>query len=390
MGFDKDARAGYRAGQAAQPSVGPTACPGPVPLETLFRRRETFPVRCGNVVIGGDGPVSIQTMTKTDTRDAEATLSQVNRCVEAGADIVRVAVPDMEAAQALRQVKEGAKCPIVADIHFDYRLAIEALKAGADKVRINPGNIGGMDNLLKVAREASERGAAIRIGVNSGSVEKEILAKYGGPTPEALVESAERSIRFLEDHGVGNIVISLKSSSVRATVSAYLLMAERTRWPFHIGITEAGPGLSGAVKSAAGIASLLTLGLGDTVRVSLTGSPIEEVRTAREILQALEIKSFGPEIISCPTCGRTQVNLIPLAEEIAERLKDIRVPLKVAVMGCPVNGPGEAREADVGVACGRDGGILFKRGKVLGRVSEAEIVNALVRLARETVRKPEV
>jgi (E)-4-hydroxy-3-methylbut-2-enyl-diphosphate synthase len=343
-------------------------------------------VRCGSVTIGGGAPVSVQTMTKTDTRDVEATLAQVNRCADAGADIVRIAVPDMEAAQALQRIKKAARCPIVADIHFDHNLAIAAVQAGADKIRINPGNIGGRENLLKVAQAAKDRGAAIRVGVNAGSLEKDVLEKHGGPAPEALVESAQRSLAFLEDNGMGDFVISLKSSSVRATVKAYALMAEKTRWPFHIGITEAGPGMSGVVKSAVGISSLLTLGLGDTLRVSLTGSPLEEVKAARNILQALEAAFFGPEIISCPTCGRTQVNLIPVAEEVAERLKDMRTHLKVAIMGCPVNGPGEAKEADVGVACGRDGGILFKRGKVLGRVPEGEIVDALVRLAREAAK----
>lgn len=354
--------------------------------ERLFRRRKTHAVRCGDVIIGGGSPVSVQTMTKTDTRDVAATLAQVNQCAEAGADIVRVAVPDMDAVEALKKIKAGAKCPIVADIHFDYNLAVASMRAGADKVRVNPGNIGGRENLLKVAREAKERGAAIRVGVNSGSLEKDILEKYGGPEPEALVESARRSLEFLEDHGIGDLVISLKSSSVKATVKAYALMAGETRWPFHIGITEAGPGMGGVIKSAVGISSLLTLGLGDTVRVSLTGSPLEEVKVAREILQAAEAAVFGPEIISCPTCGRTQVNLIPVAEAVAERLKDMRAHLKVAIMGCPVNGPGEAREADVGVACGRDGGILFRHGKVLGRVPEAEIVDALVRLAREAAK----
>jgi (E)-4-hydroxy-3-methylbut-2-enyl-diphosphate synthase len=362
---------------------GSSGCPL---AERLFRRRETHPVRCGDVIIGGDGPVSVQTMTKTDTRDAGATLAQVNECARAGADVVRVAVPDAEAAEALRKIKSGAECPIVADIHFDYGLAIAAIEAGADKIRMNPGNIGGPQKLLAVAERARERGTAIRIGINGGSVERDILEKHGGPVPEALVESAERALHLLEDNGHENLVVSLKSSSVRATVKAYVLMAARTRWPFHIGITEAGPGTDGLVKSAVGISSLLTLGLGDTLRVSLTGSPLLEVKAGRDILQAAEVSFFGPQIISCPTCGRTQVNLIPLAEGVAARLRDIRAPLKVAIMGCPVNGPGEAKEADVGIACGRDGGILFKQGKVLGRVPEAEIVDALVRLARDAAK----
>lgn len=349
----------------------------------LFERRETTSVRCGNVIIGGTSPISVQTMTKTDTRDAKATLDQVNRCAEAGADIVRVAVPDKEAAEAIKTIKAGAKCPIVADIHFDFNLAILALEMGADKVRVNPGNLGGPERLLAVARKAEERGASVRIGINGGSLEKDILAKHGSPTPEALVESAARSVRFLEDRRVSGIVVSLKSSSVKDTVRSYALMARETRWPFHIGITEAGPGVNGIIKSAAGISSLLTLGLGDTIRVSLTGSPLDEVEAARSILRSMGCRRLGPEIISCPTCGRTQVNLIPVAEAVTKRLKHMRVPLKVAIMGCPVNGPGEAREADVGVACGRDGGILFAHGKVLGRVPEGEMVEALVRLAQE-------
>jgi (E)-4-hydroxy-3-methylbut-2-enyl-diphosphate synthase len=387
MDRERSAHREHPSGQASASTSSEYGGSPECPLsERVFRRRETHAVRCGNVVIGGGSPVSVQTMTKTDTRDVLATLAQVNQCADAGADIVRVAVPDMEAAEALRRIKAGAKCPIVADIHFDHNLAVAAIKAGADKIRINPGNIGGQERLLKVAREAKERGAAIRVGVNAGSLEREILERYGGPIPEALVESAQRSLEFLEEHGIGDLVVSLKSSSVRATVKAYVLMAEKTRWPFHIGITEAGPGTGGVVKSAVGISSLLTLGLGDTLRVSLTGSPLEEVKTARSILQAAEAAVLGPDIISCPTCGRTQVNLIAVAEEVAERHKDIRTHLKVAIMGCPVNGPGEAKEADVGVACGRDGGILFRRGNVLGRVPEGEIVDALVRLAREAAK----
>ncbi len=352
-----------------------------------FVRRDTEPVRCGQIMIGGGAPISIQTMTKTDTRDAAATIEEIKRAVDAGAEIVRVAVPDAQAAEALTEIKRGTSCPIVADIHFDYRLAIASIEAGADKVRINPGNLGGMDNLLLVAESAAERGAAMRVGVNSGSVEKDLLDKHGGPTPLALVESACRSLDFLHSHGIGGIVISLKSSNVKDTVEAYSLMAERTRWPFHVGITEAGPGLQGIVKSAAGISSLLALGLGDTVRVSLTGDPVEEVAAARDILQAVSARQFGPELISCPTCGRTQVNLIPIAKQVQEKIRHIDVPIKVAVMGCPVNGPGEAREADVGVACGRDGGILFSHGRVLGRVSQEDIVESLWRLVSEEIER---
>jgi len=348
-----------------------------------FQRRTTREVRCGSVTIGGGAPISIQTMTKTDTRDPVATVEQVNQLVDAGAEIVRVAIPDMEAAQALHRIVKAARCPIVADIHFDYRLAIASIEAGAAKVRINPGNLGSADKLLAVAAAAKERGAAMRVGVNGGSLEKDLLGKHGGPTPEALVESAARSIDLLRGNGFEDIVISLKSSSVKDTVKAYSLMAEETDLPFHIGITEAGPGYSGAIKSAAGISALLTLGLGDTVRVSLTGDPVEEVQAAKEILQAAGVRRFRPEIISCPTCGRTQVDFIPIAKEVERRLVALDVPIRVAVMGCPVNGPGEAKEADAGVACGRDGGILFSHGKVLGRVEQEEIVESLMRLVEE-------
>lgn len=356
--------------------------------EGLFKRRETVPVRCGEVTIGGGAPVSVQTMTKTDTRDAASTVNQIREAVDEGALIVRVAVPDAEAAAAVGEIVKRAGCPIVADIHFDYNLAVACIENGAAKVRVNPGNIGGPEKLLIVARKARERGAAIRIGINGGSLEKDILAAHGGPTPEALVESAKRAVACLEDNGIGGIVLSLKSSSVRDTIRAYTLMARETRWPFHVGVTEAGPGLPGIVKSAAGISTLLALGIGDTVRVSLTGAPVEEVRVGKEILQAMGVACFGPELVSCPTCGRTQVDLILIAAQVAERLKGIHAPVKVAVMGCPVNGPGEAKEADAGIACGRDGGILFSHGHVLGRVPQAEIVEALMKLVREEAGKP--
>jgi len=351
--------------------------------DELFVRRKTVAVRCGEVTIGGGAPVTIQTMTKTDTRDIAATVRQIGEAVDEGAAIVRVAIPDAEAAEALKEIKERTRCPIVADIHFDYRLAIRCVENGADKVRVNPGNIGGPERLLQVARRARERGVCLRVGVNGGSLEKDILAAHGGPTPEALVESAKRAVSYLERNGIDGIVISLKSSSVRNTIRSYALMAKETAWPFHVGVTEAGPGTAGIVKSAAGISSLLALGIGDTIRVSLTGSPVEEVRTGKEILQAMEVARFGPELISCPTCGRTQVDLIPIAKEVAARLLAFSAPVRVAVMGCQVNGPGEAREADAGIACGRDGGILFSHGRAIGKVSQEEMVDALMNLVRE-------
>lgn len=357
------------------------------PLKIIYKRRDTTPVRCGKVMIGGRHPISIQTMTTSDTRDIPSTVAQIKAATDAGADIVRVAILDEEAARAVSAISKQVRCPIVADIHFDYRLAIAALENGAHKVRVNPGNIGGPDKLILVALKAKDTGAAIRVGVNSGSVPRDILARYGSPTPEAIVETAKRSLALLEDRGATNIVIALKSSSVPDTVLSYALMAGQTDWPFHIGITEAGPGMTGIIKSTAGIASLLTIGLGDTVRVSLTDSPVDEVRVAQDILQAVGVASFGPDVISCPTCGRTQVDLIPVACEISERVRGLKVPMKIAVMGCPVNGPGEAKEADVGLACGRDGGVLFSRGKVVGRVRSEDMISGLMSLILEEAKK---
>ncbi len=356
----------------------------------LFHRRETTSVKCGNVQIGGGSPVSIQTMTKCDTRDISATIKEIRLAVSYGAQIVRVAVIDKEAAMAIKSIKNAVSCPIVADIHFDYQLAIFALDAGADKVRINPGNIGGREPLLKLADRIKDTKKSIRLGINSGSLEKDILAKFGSPTPEALVESARRYLNYLEDYGVNNIVLSLKSSRVKDTIMAYKIMAKHTKWPFHIGITEAGPGTSGIVKSATGIGTLLALGLGDTIRVSLTGPSYEEVVVTKHILQSMELQLYGPDIISCPTCGRTQVDLVSIAKQVSHELRNLTTPLKVAIMGCPVNGPGEAKEADVGVACGRNGGLLFSRGKVIGKVESDEIVSALVKLAYQYAKSPEV
>ncbi len=344
-----------------------------------FERRKTEVTTCGDVAIGGDAPVSVQTMTKTHTTDVEATIASIERLVEEGAEIVRLAIPDEKAAKAFRAIKKRVSCPLVADIHFDPKLALMSLDAGADKIRINPGNIGGKERLLQVARAAQDAKAAVRVGVNSGSLEKDLLDRFG-PTPEAMVESALRHLRVLEDVGCTNLVVSLKSSDVQDTVAAYQGLAPLTPWPFHIGITEAGLGLSGIVKSACGVGALLALGLGDTVRVSLTGPPEREVTVTKEILQSAGLRVFGPQLISCPTCGRTQVDLAPVAQEISRRLKGFKAPIKVAVMGCPVNGPGEARQADVGLACGREGGLLFSHGQVLGKVDEGDMIDSLMRL----------
>lgn len=313
--------------------------------------------------------MAVQSMTNTNTRDALSTLAQINRLASAGCEIIRVAVPDGEAAQALREICAASPIPVIADIHFDHRLALAALEAGVSALRINPGNIGGEEAVDKVVRAATEKGAPIRIGVNSGSVEKELLASFGGPTPEAMVESALKHVKMLEERYFFDIKISLKSSSVIDTIAAYRLMAVRCDYPLHIGVTEAGTLLKGAVKSAVGLGVLLHEGIGDTMRVSLTHDPVREVEVAYEILRALGLRSRGPELISCPTCGRTEIDLITLAEAVQERISGIPDNFSVAVMGCVVNGPGEAREADIGIAGGRGKGILFRKGEKLRSIT---------------------
>jgi (E)-4-hydroxy-3-methylbut-2-enyl-diphosphate synthase len=317
-------------------------------------------------------------MTNTDTRDWRSTVAQIKRLEEVGCEIIRVAVPDEEAVDAFPIIKKSIGIPIIADIHFDYRLAIGAIGAGADAVRINPGNIGGHEKLKKVIKSAKERKVPVRIGVNSGSVEKDLLAKYGHPTPEAMVESALRHIRFFEDNDFGLIKISLKSSDVIATIQAYRLLAEKTDYPFHLGVTEAGTVVSGAIKSALGIGILLFEGIGDTLRVSLTAAPEEEMYVAWSILRALKLRQRGVELVSCPTCGRTEIDVIPIVERAEALLKNLKTPLKVAIMGCVVNGPGEAKEADVGIAGGRGSGILFKKGKRVEKVLESELLERLL------------
>lgn len=347
----------------------------------LFPRRETVQIRIGNVRIGGGAPVSVQSMTKTDTRDIRATRAQIRGLAREGCEIVRLAVPDAEAARAFVRIRKHSPVPLVADIHFDHRLALACLDGGADGLRLNPGTIGPADRVREVVRAAAERSVPIRIGVNSGSVEKDLLRAHGGPAPEAMAESALRHIRILEDLGFRLIKISLKASDVPRTVAAYRILARETAYPFHAGITEAGTLLPGAVKSSVGLALLLAEGLADTIRVSLTAPAVEEVRTAYRILAATGLRFRGVNIVSCPTCGRCGVDLAPIAGEIERRLASRVEPLTVAVMGCPVNGPGEAREADIGVACGKGEGILFIKGRILRRVPEKSIVAALVREA---------
>ena len=337
----------------------------------------------GGVPLGGGAPVSIQSMTNTPTHDVDATLAQIRALAAAGCDIVRVAVPDLEAARAIGTLKAGSPLPLVADIHFDYRLALAAAEQGVDKIRINPGNIGSPRRVEAVAKTCKERRIPIRVGVNGGSLEKELLDKYGGPTPEAMVESALGHIRLLELYGFENICVSLKASSVPATMGAYRLMAERYDYPLHLGVTEAGPRDIGELKAAAGIGGLLGLGIGDTLRVSLTADPVEEVYAARRILKAVGLRREGPELIACPTCGRTQIDLIPMAERVEELLKGVDKPITVAVMGCVVNGPGEARHADVGIAGGKGEGVLFKHGEIVARVPEEELVPGLMKLIGE-------
>ena len=340
----------------------------------------TKQIMVGAVPVGGGAPVAIQSMCSTHTDDVEATVQQILRLEAAGCEIIRVAVPNMAAAHAVGSIKERIHIPLVVDIHFDYRLALESIAAGADKVRINPGNIGGEDRVKAVADACRAKNIPIRIGVNGGSLEKELLAKYGKVCPEALVESAFGHIKLLNKFDFDDICVSLKSSSVPLTMAAYRLMHEQSDYPLHLGVTEAGTPTMGVIKSAIGIGGLLAMGIGDTLRVTLTADPAEEVVAAKQILQAAGLRQDGPNLISCPTCGRTNIDLIPLANEVEERLKSVTKPITVAVMGCVVNGPGEASAADVGIAGGQGNGILFAHGQVLKTgVPEAELVDELFR-----------
>ncbi len=340
-------------------------------------RNRTRKIRCKDIFIGGDSPISIQSMTSTDTRNIKETVSQIKRLEEAGCEIVRVAIPDMEAARAISEIKKKISIPLVADIHFDYRLAITSIEKGIDKLRINPGNIGDKERVKKVVSKAKEREIPIRIGVNAGSLEKSIIEKYG-ITPYGLVESAMNHIKILEELDYDKIIISLKASDVKLTFDAYKLLSERVDYPLHIGITEAGTIWRGTIKSSIGIGSLLLMGIGDTLRVSLTGDPVEEVKVGREILQSLGIRKFGINFISCPTCGRCQIDLVKLATKLERELNHIESPITIAVMGCAVNGPGEAREADLGIAGGKNSALLFRKGEIIRKVPESEIIDAVL------------
>jgi len=342
-------------------------------------RRKTRKIRVGNVPVGGDAPIAVQSMCNTDTRNVEATLSQIRRLAEAGCELVRLAVLDRRAVEALTVIKSEAPIPIIADIHFDHRLALGSLAAGVDGLRLNPGNIGSERAVGRVVQAAAERQAPIRIGVNAGSLDKDLLRRYGGATPEAMVESALRQVRFLESLQFQEIKISLKSSHVLDMVAAYRILADKVSYPLHLGVTEAGTLVSGTVKSALGIGMLLAEGIGDTIRVSLTSDPTDEVRVAYEILRGLKLRERGVEVISCPTCGRCEIDLIGLAQEVERRLFRVKTPLKVAIMGCVVNGPGEAKDADVGIAGGRGQGILFRKGEVIDKVPEEKLMSRLLR-----------
>ena len=354
---------------------------------TSILRKHTRQITLGKVPIGGGAPVAVQSMCNTDTRDPKATLDQIRKLGQAGCEIVRLAVPDEDAAKAIGKIRQGAKLPLVADIHFDYRLALEAVKQGVDGLRINPGNIGGKDKVAEVVSACKDKGVPIRIGVNAGSLEKHLLEKYGHPTPEAIVESAFGHIRILEDLNYTAIKVSLKASDVLTTVAAYRLFSQKSDYPLHIGISEAGTLFSGTIKSSVGLGILLSEGIGDTMRVSLTADPVEEIRVAYEILKSLKVRQRGVNIISCPTCGRTEINIIGLAQEVEERLAHIKEPITVAVMGCVVNGPGEAREADVGIAGGKGIGLLFKHGEIITKFNESELADVLVKEVEEIVRQ---
>lgn len=340
---------------------------------------ETKQVKVGNVLVGGGAPVSIQSMLNIPASDIENSVKQAVRLEEAGCEIIRIAIPNMEAVRLIPALKENVKMPVVADIHFDYKLAIESVAAGVDKIRINPGNIGGTDRVRAVVDACKPKEIPIRIGVNSGSVEKEILAKYGSPTAEALCESALYHASLLERLDYTNIVLSMKSSNVKTMVDAYKLAAQKCNYPLHLGVTEAGTERMGIIKSSAGLGALLLQGIGDTIRVSLTADPVKEIYAAKDILKALDIRKDGVQFVSCPTCGRTKIDLISIATEVENRLRDCNKNIKVAVMGCAVNGPGEAKEADIGIAGGNGVGLIFKKGEIIRKVPEDKLIEELIK-----------
>ena len=352
-----------------------------------MKRRCSRQINIGGVKIGGETPVVVQSMTNTPTQDVAATVKQIDRLVRAGCELVRLAVPDMEAASAFKEIKPQVSIPIIADIHFDYKLALAAIENGANGLRLNPGNIDGRKKIQEIVSAARTRSIPVRIGVNSGSLSKAILNKYGHPTPEAMVESAMSHVKLLEDLDFHLIKISLKSSDVLQTISAYRLLSQKVDYPLHLGVTEAGTLISGTVKNSIGIGLLLLEGIGDTIRVSLTHDPVDEVRVAYEILKALGLRQRGPEIISCPTCGRCKIDLFRVVEKIENDLSQVTTPIKVAIMGCVVNGPGEAREADIGIAGGQGSGTLFKKGRVIKKVPEPDLARVLTKEVRKMINE---
>jgi len=341
--------------------------------------RKTKTIEVGNVKIGGGAPISVQSMTNTDTRNVEDTVNQIKKLSDAGCDIVRLAIPDEEAVEAFKTIKKNVDVPLVADIHFDYRLAIKAIENGADKIRINPGNIGSIERVKQVVEKAKQRQIPIRIGVNAGSLEKEILQKYGAVSVDGLVESALKNVRIVEELGYDNIAISIKASDVMNTINSYKEISKKTNYPLHVGVTEAGTVFSGTIKSCVGIGTILAEGIGDTIRVSLTADPVVEVKTGIEILKSLGLRKQGIQFVSCPTCGRCRVNLVEIATNIENLLTNSQKNIKIAVMGCAVNGPGEARDADIGVACGDSCGLIFKKGEILRKVPEDKIIDELLK-----------
>jgi (E)-4-hydroxy-3-methylbut-2-enyl-diphosphate synthase len=352
-----------------------------------IKRRKTRAISVGSVIVGGGAPISVQSMTKTDTEDIAATVQQINELTRAGCQIVRSAVVNEAAARCLGDIKRQINIPLIADIHFDYRLALIALDQGVDGLRINPGNIGGIERIKPIVSRAKELLVPIRIGINSGSLEKDILGKYGSPTAEALVESALRNVRLLEQLDFKDIKLSLKASQVTTTIEAYRLISQQVDYPLHVGVTEAGTRFSGAIKSAVGIWVLLAEGIGDTIRVSLTSHPLDEVIAGHAILRSLDLYGGGVEVISCPTCGRCQIDVVSLAEEVERQLTHIRTPIQIAVMGCAVNGPGEAKQADIGIAGGKGAALLFKHGEVVRKVEEKQLLRAIVQEAENLVKK---
>lgn len=344
-----------------------------------MNRKETHKIKVGDIFIGGDSPISIQSMTNTPTADIEKTIGQMKRLEEAGCDIVRSAVSSFEDAKALRKIKKEIKMPIIADIQFDYKLAIESIRQGVDGMRINPGNIGDLNKVKEVVKACKSENISIRIGVNSGSIKREYLEKYNGVNENSMVESAMEQVRLLEELDFHDIKLSLKASSVPLTIKSYKLISDKCNYPLHLGVTEAGTLWKGTIKSSVGIGTLLAMGIGDTIRVSLTGDPVEEVKVGKEILKSLGLRKEGVDLISCPTCSRTHIDLIAIAEEVEKRLENFKKPIKIAVMGCAVNGPGEAREADIGIAGGKGEGLIFKKGVIIRKVPEKDLLDELMK-----------